>query len=646
MNTESGLNGSATYSPEDNKLRMSFATRLPKEVYEQVRAAGFIWAPKQEIFVAPMWTPGREDFAISLCGEIGDEDTSLVERAEARADRFENYSESRAKDADAAHKTVEGICEHIPLDQPILVGHHSERRARKDAERIESGMRKAVKMWEQSKYWTDRAAGALRHAKYLERPDVRARRIKKIEAEKRKQERNRADAEQGLRFWRGEIVLVNRATGEKRKLEISEANREEIHKLLGGGLGSTVGDFNVLPKEPGKVIGFDGWSAWNVLAPDGERYSACPSATVEQCRERAEQCFNSRIKHCGRWIAHFENRLAYERAMLAADGGTATDKTGPEVGGACRCWASHRGGFSYIQKVNRVSVTVLDNWGNEGQMDGKHNFTRTIPFDKCFEVMTRAQVEEARTTGNFVEHPDKTGFRLCGKTEKPKVEDNVCPDGPTCPDPVCQTERAKLGITSESVEAMKETLKSGVQVVSAPQLFPTPPALADRMAETADLFAGERVLEPSAGTGNLLRTIIQHGIFESDCVAVEINQALANRLSDDPKLRWPGYKTGCDFDSYPKATTVCGDFLEQNGNLGKFDKIVMNPPFADGADIKHILHARTFLNSGGKLVAICANGPRQQAALQPLASSWEPLPAGTFKESGTNVNTVLLTIEG
>jgi 16S rRNA G1207 methylase RsmC len=72
----------------------------------------------------------------------------------------------------------------------------------------------------------------------------------------------------------------------------------------------------------------------------------------------------------------------------------------------------------------------------------------------------------------------------------------------------------------------------------------------------------------------------------------------------------------------------------------------MNPPFADGADIKHILHARTFLNPGGKLVAICANGPRQQAALQPLASSWEPLPAGTFKESGTNVNTVLLTIEG
>ncbi|MDE2019827.1 MAG: methyltransferase [Patescibacteria group bacterium] len=91
---------------------------------------------------------------------------------------------------------------------------------------------------------------------------------------------------------------------------------------------------------------------------------------------------------------------------------------------------------------------------------------------------------------------------------------------------------------------------------------------------------------------------------------------------------------------------VCGDFLEQNGNLGRFDKIIMNPPFSDGADIKHILHARTFLNPGGLLVAICANGPRQQEALKPIAESWEDLPAGSFKESGTGVNAALLTIKG
>ena len=31
----------ATYSPDDNKLRMSSATRLDRDVYDRVKAAGF-----------------------------------------------------------------------------------------------------------------------------------------------------------------------------------------------------------------------------------------------------------------------------------------------------------------------------------------------------------------------------------------------------------------------------------------------------------------------------------------------------------------------------------------------------------------------------------------------------------------------------
>src|SRR5580704_4344107 len=116
----------ATYSPEDNKLRLYSISRLPKDVYERVRAAGFKWAPKQELFVAPMWTPDREDLLIELCGEIGDEDKSLAERADERAERFEDYSESRANDAETARAAVAAIADNIPFGQPILVGHHSE----------------------------------------------------------------------------------------------------------------------------------------------------------------------------------------------------------------------------------------------------------------------------------------------------------------------------------------------------------------------------------------------------------------------------------------------------------------------------------------------------------------------------------------
>jgi len=38
----------------------------------------------------------------------------------------------------------------------------------------------------------------------------------------------------------------------------------------------------------------------------------------------------------------------------------------------------------------------------------------------------------------------------------------------------------------------------------------------------------------------------------------------------------------------------------------------MNPPFHNGADIAHIKHALHFLERDSVLVAICANGPRQQ----------------------------------
>ena len=101
----------ATYSPEDNKLRLYSTTRLDSETYARVKAAGFIWAPKQDLFVAPMWTPSREDLLIELVGEIEDEDRSLVDRAEERADRFSDYKESRIEDAQRAHDAVHRIAE-------------------------------------------------------------------------------------------------------------------------------------------------------------------------------------------------------------------------------------------------------------------------------------------------------------------------------------------------------------------------------------------------------------------------------------------------------------------------------------------------------------------------------------------------------
>ncbi len=56
---------------------------------------------------------------------------------------------------------VERLAAMIPPGQPILVGHHSERRARRDAQRIENGMKRAVMLFERAEYWEERARRSL-----------------------------------------------------------------------------------------------------------------------------------------------------------------------------------------------------------------------------------------------------------------------------------------------------------------------------------------------------------------------------------------------------------------------------------------------------------------------------------------------------
>ncbi len=134
-----------------------------------------------------MSTAAREDLLLDICGEIGDEDTSLVDRAEAKAERLEDLSHKRRDDADAAHAAVEAITEHIPLGSRFSSATTPNGTPGRTPKRIENGMSQAVEMWELAEYWKDRAAGAVRHAKYKELPAVRARRIKRLEADPRKQ---------------------------------------------------------------------------------------------------------------------------------------------------------------------------------------------------------------------------------------------------------------------------------------------------------------------------------------------------------------------------------------------------------------------------------------------------------------------------
>ncbi len=177
-------------------------------------------------------------------------------------------------------------------------------------------------------------------------------------------------------------------------------------------------------------------------------------------------------------------------------------------------------------------------------------------------------------------------------------------------------------------DRLAETVRAGVQVVSVPNLFPTPTAVTEELAQLSDIGPGHDILEPSAGTGAILDSCF-HLNGDGRLVAVEINPSLVDSL----RVR------------YPLADVRCADFLECNRDLGTFDRIVMNPPFDHGSDVRHIQHARKFSKPGGRLVAICAAGPVQRDALEPVCSEWIDLPQGTFKEQGTNVHTAIVVID-
>ena len=89
----------------------------------------------------------------------------------------------------------------------------------------------------------------------------------------------------------------------------------------------------------------------------------------------------------------------------------------------------------------------------------------------------------------------------------------------------------------------------------------------------------------------------------------------------------------------------CADFLAVGENLGEFDRVVMNPPFDRGNDLDHIKHAFALLAPGGRLVAVCANGPRQREELGEVCTAWIDLPAGSFNMQGTSVNTAIVVLD-
>jgi hypothetical protein len=66
------------------------------------------------------------------------------ERKKRKIEKREEWAKSRDKASNEAYKNADEIAKAFENGQPILIGHHSEKRARRDQERIHNNMQKCV----------------------------------------------------------------------------------------------------------------------------------------------------------------------------------------------------------------------------------------------------------------------------------------------------------------------------------------------------------------------------------------------------------------------------------------------------------------------------------------------------------------------
>ncbi len=185
----------------------------------------------------------------------------------------------------------------------------------------------------------------------------------------------------------------------------------------------------------------------------------------------------------------------------------------------------------------------------------------------------------------------------------------------------------------EARERVDEIILTGEVEVPKDEFnyFPSPSAVVSRLVELADP-SGLLVLEPSAGQGAIACACVDAGAAV-DCIELmeENHQALLRA-------------------GLMKVTTA--DFLSVTPEP-KYDRVVMNPPFAKQQDIKHVLHALKFLKPDGLLVSVMASSVtfRDNKLTQDFrdlirerGGDIEALPEAAFKASGTMVRTVIVTI--
>ncbi len=172
-----------------------------------------------------------------------------------------------------------------------------------------------------------------------------------------------------------------------------------------------------------------------------------------------------------------------------------------------------------------------------------------------------------------------------------------------------------------SDEDERPTRRAGTEVSRDLQYYPTPRAVAEMVVAEAHIRPGMRVLEPSCGCGRILTALRDKG---AATFGIEVDAGRADQC------RTAGFDV------------MTANFLRVPPS-SEFDAVVMNPPFYGRHYEKHVRAALKWIKKGGSLTAILpVTAQFDHHALDDLRPRWEALPTGSFRESGTGINTVIM----
>ena len=226
---------------EHEGLQVSFSSKPSQEIISKLKSNGFRWSRRQGI-----WYAKELSYRVALLNEIAEyggevgEKLSFAEkmdqktqRAEERGARFIERARRTKAQGEALLGQSRSMADIIPMGQPIIIGHHSEKRDRNYRARIQGKYEKGFETLEKAKYYQQRAGAANDFEGRTFNMGTTLRRIKDLEARIRSID---LESDRHIFQWIGDLTRFNSGLDSKRWVQLSrthlEANERRIAEIM------------------------------------------------------------------------------------------------------------------------------------------------------------------------------------------------------------------------------------------------------------------------------------------------------------------------------------------------------------------------------------------------------------------------------